>query len=37
MKIISLVDNHTQSELVVYIETTKHKISFDLGSDHTFF
>lgn len=43
MKIISLVDNNTRSELKakhglsLYIETTKHNILFDLGSDKTLF
>ena len=43
MKIISLVENTTKSELKakhglsLYIETKKHKILFDLGPDKTVF
>lgn len=43
MKIISLVENTTKSELKaehglsLYIETRSHKILFDLGSDNTLF
>lgn len=43
MKIISLVENTTKSELKakhglsLYIETKKHKILFDLGPDKTLF
>lgn len=43
MKVISLVDNITKSELKakhglsIYIETKRHKILFDLGSDNTLF
>ena len=43
MKIISLVENTTRSELKakhglsLYIETKKHKILFDLGPDKTLF
>jgi len=43
MKIIALVENTTKDKnlkpkhgLSVYIETLKHKILFDLGSDDTF-
>lgn len=43
MRIVSLVENNTRSELKakhglsLYIETLKHKILFDLGSDKTLF
>lgn len=43
MKITALVENHTYCEfkakhgLSLYIETQKHKILFDLGSDNTLF
>lgn len=43
MKITALVENETKGELkgkhglALYIETTKHKILFDLGPDQTLF
>ena len=43
MKVTALVENETKSELKakhglsLYIETPKHKILFDVGSDNTLF
>lgn len=43
MKVIALVENQTKSDLKakhglsLYIETSKHKILFDVGPDETLF